>query len=1662
MIRRFKSLLLVAIITALSITGFGATPSKPDFAFPQTVIKDSDGQLRAALRQNDGPATVRALMNWGLAQAAINPENIDTLMGRINQVKQQAKSPATKAMLQLVQARLEPDDSLFLSTLATYSEPLRSTPTRLWQSVVIADDACLPTLYDFATALAMASIAPSEALDSIIANNLSLNVNNKQTLFYFAYLRCGSCEDAIAAYRNFADSPLSAYFLSYAAQHSYNIKDSQKVFGLCNQWLTNFADNSLAAEVEQTKKYLTRPSVETVAPSIAPPGKAMSIRVRSDNLQQATVVIEMIMPSRRIVERIPVEFAGKDVFTDEKIVEFTPSDYGVYAIYPEFEGQTPSRQISSDSGSTTIVTSFLLSKTQFGGRSNVMALDAVNGALQDDVDIQRIERNRYQGTRGKDKYSPNIYSYSYSVEEDSTRNYSANILTDRAIYHPGDTVRFLATLMSSLRMSRRLDCGMPATVVLYNANHEKVEEMSLTSDDFGRISGEFVLPEGGLNGNYRLTVENRSTYRFMVSDYKAPTFLVAAKAQPLDSMQTMISGCVTGYNGFPVIGAKVTVELKEVMPGIWFRNYSAHAGATVDTISVNTDSQGVFSVIIPNNKSRNLYASIIAASPTGETHETTCFIPAKPYFISADIPAYVEAGRLPTIKVLNALGESVNRPVEVSVVSADSIVLHPDESWSNVPSGRYELRATSPEADTLRADFIFYRFNDPCPPVESALFVPETKLNSGEKLLIGTSYPDSHILYTLWTPDEILEQKWLTPQKGNFTLDVVLPEGVDLATLTLSTLRNCRAEVHNVRVARKTRLTNLIVGIESMRNHMTPGESETWTIKVSNNLLQPSRSAVVLDVYCKALDAIMPHSLLFRAPALYGYNFSQTIESSWPVSNYALKKITPASDPQISYPQFNLYGQFWPGRGMIDYVTNTRYMALAGKLESAEVTCDSGTEMEESADESSLEDDDEGVDDEYRLPEVPVALWQPLLTTDSDGQLQISFTAPNANTTWSVNVVAYDKGLLNGNFTGEIITSKPVMVQPQIPAFLRVGDSLELRAMVMNNTDSTMEITSSIELFNPIDNRVIQTADFVSLTDRHSSATIFQPISVPELTLIGIRVKSKAGNFADGEQSVIPVLPASVSVTTGKPLFLPSDSTSVTLEVPRGGVLTFTANAIWECIRALPGLQTAESTDALSLCSSLFSTATARGLLRSYPAIGVALSKWENDDSALVSQLEKNQDLKIALLSATPWVGASQSISERMARLSLLFNRKEIEQTIASDIDGLAKLIRDKGLSWTENSTEPSQWISLQFLQVVSRLRDLGYQPDNRRLSQIVSNVVGYLDGEVAREFAKDKNRYFLDYTLLRPQFPEVRQSGPAQRASSATVQYVVSHWRDFSLRELPVAALILSRNGYVNTAKQILESLRQRVAWRQTWLCPQMLDAFYAIEPQASEVNQIRNYFISQKQSTSWGSGPQVSNLIASIIRSGADWLIPAENQLKIVVDGVPVDAQSTSVLGEFRLNLPQGGEVSVVKGNYPAWGGVFSHSTDSIAEISAFESDKLKITQSISGEMKVGGKITVTIRIEALQPMDFVTVSMPKCTCLEPVQQLPNTMWAHGLPVYREPCSTQINWFFNRIAGGVTEIEETFYITSRGDFMMAPTNVQSMQAPEFQAHTRGQKIRI
>lgn len=1481
---------------------------------------------------------------------------------------------------------------------------------------------------------------------------------------------------------------------------------------------------------------------------------------------------------------------------NEKIeLDYTFPTVGSYIAIATIDGVTPKDRRWYDK---IRVTSYALAASRFDSQT-VWSLDATDGAPVPGAKISlndsRTNSNtlRPLGTtdadgslnvtgsgsiymdKGGDRFTPPVWIYGRGGSSNSDRWLpAASGYSSLPVYHPGDSVEWMAIVYEYRGKSHRPVIAKEVTAILRDASYQPVDTLRLMTDAFGRVAGCFNLPGETLSGRFVISIDSYSDpVSFMVSDYKLPTFRVVLDPVEKDypsAGDVTLRGRVETYAGFPVADSRLTLELSASPRHRWWQRRS---GVKFRTIEGETDSEGRIEITIPKEilelspiPDGVFSLSIAATSPSGETQTaSTGFSLGTRYVIRVSAPENIDI-TAPTAlikaQVVNyqdsVVGMAVNYAVlrdSVTVLSGQIASENAKLDLTTLPSGQYDIRFTLPDADLAEAvsqSVVLYRPTDRATPLPGTLlWYPDSKVSvspdGSAQWLYAVDCP-TNLLVTIHTDSRILSRRWVKVAEGMGHLPVSLPDGVDKAGMEIAVTGKYRSANVCVTLTRNATEKGLKFITESFRNRVLPGSEETWTFRVTDESADGRKAAVVLDMYNTALDALASQGwslnpLTQGAPYYYSWNQPSLSGRGYTSANHLPGRYVTTID--LVRPDFNTYGlPLSPlrlrGGGMVMMKAASRATGandlsavrehkeeavveeaeeILSTVETTSVALDyaaadaapaagafNGMNEETAADAdggNSPATEPKAPPFTFRDREVALAFFRPMLTTDADGRLSFTFTVPDANTTWGFRALAYTDSLMSTTFSADVTASKPVMVQPNLPRFVRAGDVVTILATVMNGSADRQDVETVIEIFDAADGKVIAASRRSDALEPNGSVTVSSQLTAPtDAPFIGYRIKSSTPSFADGEQTLLPVLPAVTPVTDTYPFYIAPDDKKFAMQLPKVPAearvtLQFCDNPTWYVVTALPGLLDVEASTANEAAASIFSAAIASGLLRDNPAIADALREWsgsDRSDNTLTSMLERNADLKQMLLAATPWMLDAKTDSERMSRLALLFDKPTVGSTIKANVATLKKLTRGKGgWAWNSYAQEASRWATENVLLLLGRLHELGYFPDSPELRRMTLDALGWLDTEVKMTFAKYPKTDFTLYVYLRDRFDGFKDAPAPDRAVvNANVQRILADWKKAPVGVKAIYARILASNSYTSVAKTLLTSLREYSEYspaKGMWwpsldetsfrsmgkigTTAIILDAFAAIEPGCGEIDRIRQWLILQKEAKDWGTSVTTSSAIASILSTSRRWIAPA-GKSEISVAGKNVKPDNIERLtGYFRTQLPltasSKGELRIDRtDDTPAWGAIYYLYTDSMTSVKSHSCPELSIEKQLAvggvytDRLSVGDKVTVTLTLNVDRDMDYVTIVDDRPACFEPAEQMPTPIFAEGICFYRENRDTSTRLFIDHLPKGTYILTYDMWVNNAGTFASGVATVQSQYAPQFTAHTSGTKLKV
>jgi len=388
------------------------------------------------------------------------------------------------------------------------------------------------------------------------------------------------------------------------------------------------------------------------------------------------------------------------------------------------------------------------------------------------------------------------------------------------------------------------------------------------------------------------------------------------------------------------------------------------------------------------------------------------------------------------------------------------------------------------------------------------------------------------------------------------------------------------------------------------------------------------------------------------------------------------------------------------------------------------------------------------------------AFFFPNLYTDSDGNIKLEFTSPEALTQWKLLLFAHTKDLKTGSAEFLSQTQKELMVTPNPPRFLRQGDEILLSAKIDNLSEQKISGNAMLYLFDPETNKSLD-AEFLNkenltkmAVDAKRSTEVIWKIKIPyNINSVSYKIIANTGKFSDGEESVLPVLTDRMLVTETIPIFI-KEGQSKTYEMK--GITTsnstsaanfnlsveLTSNPLWFAVMSVPYLRTFPHECSEQLFSRLYGNMLSSYILNSSPKIKKVFDEWNNKETPN-NPLEANEELKNILISETPWLQNIKDKEKQMQELALFFNLNKMKKDLKKAQHDLVKRQNPDGsFSWFPGGSKDntiSGHILGGFGKLNKMLKDKSDDYFTDEIQKVIKNTIDYLDKDYYNQLIEDR-----------------------------------------------------------------------------------------------------------------------------------------------------------------------------------------------------------------------------------------------------------------------------------------------------------------------------------
>ena len=1101
----------------------------------------------------------------------------------------------------------------------------------------------------------------------------------------------------------------------------------------------------------------------------------------------------------------------------------------------------------------------------------------------------------------------------------------------------------------------------------------------------------------------------------------------------------------------------------------------------------------------------NFEVSAIVTDISGESHEGVMSLPlgTKSTILTVNLPKRIETDSLKTVTFAyrNASGMPIssrlkyridkgewkdaeaNAPVSIKeyAASASSSLV-----WK---SGVHQLEAICGQ-DTLQQKFTLFSMKDthPVEPTTEWYYqTAKTFPRDGKPVYIqvGSSENGAHIVYSIIAGNKLLE-------KGAWELGdsiVTLPftykeEYASGIVLNYSFVKQGKCYTRMMSIARPLPEKKLNIAWKTFRNRLTPGQKEEWTLKITTPDGKPAKAQLMSVLYDKSLDQIAPHSWNFSLgfyqslPNCY-WKHNLTFRSFYLNGAYPTKYY---DEKQLDVDKFD--GKFFSYYAYMQAVELSKLeRSSGGTVEAVRVQKDelvreeakvirirgskmtrvgaaapSANKVFDVVEEMPQFVGGSGSDVGQYLDQVQVrenlnetAFFYPALESDNNGNVAIRFTLPESVTTWKFMGLAHDKEMRNGLLVDEAVAQKTVMVQPNMPRFLREGDKATIVAKLSNTSDKKVSGNARMQILDAETQKVVwQKTQNYSINAEGSAIVSFDVQGLKEGVYIN-KVVAAGNGYSDGEQHYLPVLSDRELVVNTLPitlhqqgeqsfdlskLFLDKEGKQAKGTEEAKVTVEYTNNPSWLMIKALPAISNPDDEDAISLMSAIYANT-----ITTYIQKNLSL-----ETSRLQNQVEKLRKLQNNDGSFSWWKGMKGSrymttaVAEMMVRLNAIAGtQKSISKMLTSAINYLswqaAREVREmKKMEEKKHKVSPSEQ-ALHYLYILSM--------DGRKMKENFEQDQAYLLDKMSKMTSD-----FTIYGKARAAVVLAKNSQKNAAYREKAGEYLQS------VNEYAVYRGEMGR--YYDTRKALY-------SWRNYKIPTQVsvIEAMQLLKPNDKQtIEELQRWLLMSKRTQVWDTPVNTVDAVYAFMKGNeSNWNKKAENAvLKLDGKQLPMPQDST-MLGYIKTEKV--GKASTLsinkKSDYTSWGAVYAEFKQPLSEIASSESGikvrRVVVTAESQGKekslAKVGEKVKVTLMITADRDYDFVEIEDKRAACLEPVNQQSGYQW--GMGCYVSPRDNTTNFYFDRLSKGKHVVEMEYYVDRNGEYQAGSCSARCTYSPEF-----------
>jgi uncharacterized protein YfaS (alpha-2-macroglobulin family) len=751
--------------------------------------------------------------------------------------------------------------------------------------------------------------------------------------------------------------------------------------------------------------------------------------------------------------------------------------------------------------------------------------------------------------------------------------------TDRPLYRPGQTVHFRGIFRRGRVGAYRVPAGT-RTIEMYQGNGQLSQSQSLTLDEFGTVSGAFVIAEDAALGYYAIKAEDGSVAWFSVESYRRPEYAIDVD-RPAPNViggdRARFAAGIRYFFGRPAAGMNVHYRAT-FSPNSYFA--SARSGVEVERESPPTP--------------------VPSAAPTAEG-STPSPRPTPPRDIAGDVRADAEGRIEVTVPTAQTDDEETlslyldARDASAHTVSATSrMLVTPASFYLRVQPASYFVASR----DGLALKVIANDYTGkPRASVDAGLAFASWTYDPAKKLWTRTPLDGSGLTVRTGS-DGTVVTTWRTPSNGLFEVTATARDEAGRRTWARGSFWVTGPGLQPAYHFESAYLAAQQVSYK-------PGEPATLLATIPRggvDALVAVSGGGVRTLSIAHLPSLVS-SIVVRPPvdaASYVVTLAVPTTSGWTQATAAVRvdpplrrlnvsvtpdrpRYEPGAPARFTIAVHDVQGQ--PARaqvalGVVDdalyalqrdrafdpfarfyaasyggaYILGTwtklntpaelimadRSLITIGRVMSRAPAGDfqPGTVADVYTISPSF--------DEVRKDFRETAFWSPNVVTGSDGRALVSFNWPDSLTSYTANAAAITVSTDAGNGSASSLVTKDFLVRLEVPRFLRIGD----RASIVGIAQGRAGVKGADLRFQAPAFGIAEARSSVAF-DKYASASAAWDVTASVLGSAPLRIAGASEQLRDAMELPLPVERATVAEHVRHAGRLP-DASRLMLTLPSG------------------------------------------------------------------------------------------------------------------------------------------------------------------------------------------------------------------------------------------------------------------------------------------------------------------------------------------------------------------------------------------------------------------------------------------------------------------------------------------------------------------------------